>query len=128
MHAYVIGIIFTAQPTDMEVIWGANNTVDFPCQYDGSTSIPQWIINSTVFGSLNSRLPADHYYHDHTLSVRNIKLWQNETTYQCQIVTINGPSLCAYRSTIGHLIIRCNGKPNLKSCTSLHDTYCHGTV
>ena len=107
-----IGIIFTAQPTNMEVICGANNTVVFPCQYDRSTLIPQWIINSTVFGSLNSQLPADHYYHDHTLSVRTIKLWKNETTYQCQIVTFNGQLLCAYRSTIGQLIIKCNGKAN----------------
>ena len=94
----------------MEVHCGVNEAAVFPCQYEGSMLTPQWIINSTVYGSLDSQLPLDHFYHDRTLSVRNVQLWQNKTTYQCQIVIINGPLLCAYRSTIGQLIIKCKGE------------------
>ena len=103
--------MFIAQPTDMEVFCGVNEPVVFPCKYEGSASKPQWIINSTVYSSLNSRLPPDHFYHNYTLSVGNVKLWQNTTTYQCQVLFNNGPLLCAYRSTIGQLIIDCKGEP-----------------
>lgn len=97
----------------MEILCGVDEAVVFPCQYEGSPSNPQWIINSTVYSSLNSRLPLDHFYHNRTLSVRNIKLWQNTTSYQCQVLSDNGPLLCAYRSTIGQLIIRCKGELNI---------------
>ena len=106
----IIGIVFTAQLTDMEV--GVYETAVFPCRYEGSAATPQWIINSTTYGSLNSELPPNHFYHNYTLSVRNINIWQNTTRYQCQILSLTNGQFCAYRSTIGQLIVKTKGEQN----------------
>lgn len=101
--------MFTAEPIDVEVQCGANEVAVFHCKFEGSTSSPQWVINSTVYSSLNSQLPPDHFYSNHALSVTNIELWQNTTHYQCQVLQRNGPLFCAHRSTVGQLIIKCGG-------------------
>ena len=54
-------------------------------------------------------LPPNHSYHalDGTLSVTNIMANQNNTQYQCQLLSLSDGELCAYRSTVGQLIIKC---------------------
>lgn len=110
MSIAITGIVFTAQPTDMEAC-GVNETALFPCRYEGSASKPQWVINSTTYGSSNSELPPDHFYYNRILSVRNINPWQNKSRYQCQVLSLtNGHLLCAYCNTIGLLIVKCKGE------------------
>ena len=86
---------------------GSDDDAVFRCRYEGTSILPQWIINSTTYSSINSQLPPDHFYSTHTLRVTNVKLAQNFTTYQCQILMNTG---CAYRSSVGHLITKCDGK------------------
>ena len=107
-HFYnIVGINFIAEPTDVEVVCGSDDDAVFLCQYEGTSALPQWIINSKIYSSLNSQLPPDHFYSAHTLRVTNIKLAQNYTIYQCQLVLNDG---CAHRSNVGRLITKCNGK------------------
>ena len=102
--------MFLAEPGDGGIQCGANAEATFSCLYEGSNALPQWIINYTVYSSQNSRLPPDHFYQNHMLTVTNIDFWQN-TTYQCQVLYNSGPLFCAYRSSIGRLIIvKCTGK------------------
>ena len=104
---YNTGITFIEEPADVEVGCGSDHIAVFPCRYEGTSALPQWIINSTVYSSLNSQLPPDHFYSAHTLRVTNIKLAQNYTTYQCQLPLNTG---CAHRSNISRLVTKCNGK------------------
>ena len=113
----IIGISFVAEPRDIEAICGQHNDATFPCQFEGSNSRPQWVINSTVYSSIQSILPLDHYIDSHALSVTNVKN-KNRTTYQCQLVLLEQGRLCAYKSVIGQLIFRC---PEGKSyCWHMH--------
>ena len=111
MLFYTIEILVTSQPRDVEVFEEVHNMAKFPCYYEGGRSRQthlQWIINSTVY---DSQLPPDHQYlhSTHTLSVTNIKQWQNSTTYQCQVlVTFDKGQQCVFRSTIGQIIIKGN--------------------
>lgn len=106
------GITFLAEPRDVEVACGADKVAIFPCQYEGeSESVQvQWVINSTVFNLSKTQLPPGHHYihSTHTLSVTNIKLWQNQTIYQCQL--LDTTTSCVYTSTVGQLIIKCKSK------------------
>ena len=61
-----VGVTFTAQPEDTEVDCDDKIAV-FSCQYTGSVSRPQWVINSTAYSSVE--LPNDHRYSNHTLYV-----------------------------------------------------------
>ena len=104
-------ILFTSQPRDVVIFEEVHDVARFPCYYEGEHSRQaylQWIINSTVY---DSQLPPDHQYlHSiNTLSVTNIKHWQNGTTYQCQVLTtFDEGQQCAFRSSIGQLIIKGN--------------------
>ena len=103
-------ILFTSQPNDVVAFEEVHSKAVFPCYYNkGRTKQArvQWIINSTVYDSL--QLPPDHQYlHSiHTLSVTNIKQWKNATTYQCQVlVTFNQGQQCVSRSFVGQLIVK----------------------
>ena len=101
-----VGVTFTAQPEDTEVDCD-DKTAIFPCRYTGSIIRPQWVINSTAYSSISVELPNDHRYSNHTLYVDNVKSKHN-STYQCQILSTDG-RLCAYKSTIGRLIVKCQG-------------------
>ena len=109
----------------MEVECGMNKPAIFPCQYEGHKQARlQWIINSTVYQS--SQLPPDHhYYHNtHRLSVTNIRPFHNSTTYQCQLVSFTEQP-CAYKSTVGQLIINCNGKRVLSVVDAIFVIHMH---
>lgn len=101
------GIVFTQEPVD-SVVCGLE-VATFQCQFEGSTSLPTWIINSMPYKSLRSQLPPDHSYHDHTLYVANVRLDQNNTPYQCQLLLLANGNVCARRSSVGRLIINCQG-------------------
>lgn len=97
---------FTAQPKDTEVDCDDEIAL-FPCRYIGSVNRPQWVINSTAYSSISAELPKDHSYDNHTLYVHNVNSKHN-STYQCQLLSTDG-HLCAYKSTIGRLILKCQG-------------------
>ena len=102
-------IRFTAEPQSIDVACGSGRNAVFHCKYEGEKNIQlRWIINSITYNL--SMLPPDHHYINgtHTLSVTNIKLWQNDTTYQCQLLP-DKEQQCAYHSTIGRLIFKCKG-------------------
>ena len=111
-HAWLLiihtGVLFTSEPSNVEVCGRDNAT--FYCRYEGSTANPDWIINFTSYTSAD--LPPHHSYHalDGILSVMNIMANQNNTQYQCQLLALSGRQLCAYRSTVGRLIIKCRNK------------------
>ena len=92
-------------------------TVTFQCQYVGTTATPKWVINSSVYSSLNSHLPADHTYDNINKSLTVMNLYsKNNSIYQCQLVRReDNDAICAYRSSIGRLIITdpdCKGMHN----------------
>lgn len=113
-HNYIIisGISFTSQPINVENTCStANENAIFPCEFEfegGAPPKPQWIINSRVYSSINSELPADHFYSEHTLMVTNIND-KNGSTYQCQVVVVEDGGICAYISEMGRIIITCQG-------------------
>lgn len=100
----------------------ADEEAVFLCQYGGSGGEVnvEWIINSTPY---TQRLPLGHYYKDkkrRILSVTNIKSWQNGTTYQCNLLSPTGSGeTCVYSSTIGILIVKCQGNWQVK----MHQLY-----
>ena len=102
------GIIFTAEPRDLEVQCGADAVAKFQCQYEGSVAHPYWIINSTILSSVKLQLPSDHSYSDHILTVTNLNQ-KDGTTYQCLLLSEGRDEICAYHSTIGQLTIACKG-------------------
>ena len=108
----------------MEVGCGSDQVAIFPCQYEGTSALPQWIINSTIYSSLNSQLPPDHFYSAHTLRVTNLGT-KNGSQYQCQLLIVMEESAepCLYRSSSGRLIINnCKGTLVLCVCFSLVST------
>ena len=120
----IAGIIFTVEPADVEIGCGTDEFAIFACRYNGTLAQPQWIINSTVYSPLNSLLPLDHSYFNHELFVRS-GIQINNTLYQCQLLTLsNKGSLCAYRSSIGRLIVKCiKGNSIVLNIMSLYILY-----
>ena len=109
---FCTGINFTEEPRNI-VITGCGNAsgthgvASFSCRYEGSSAAPQWVINSTVYDSLNQHLPPNHYYSNHQLLVRS-PIQYNNTEYRCQIFAItNEGTLCVYASGTGRLIVKC---------------------
>ena len=97
------------EPADVEAQC-TTTIVKFPCQYRlQSKGHPQWVINNTTFNSSN--LPKDHSFDGKVLSVQNLAVKQNNTQYQCLFEATN--SSCVHRSSIGHLIIRCEGNTTM---------------
>lgn len=107
------GIRFTEEPKYEEVEYGKASEAVFHCHYWGkSEGKLQWVINSTLYNS-SQQLPPRHHYKDSThthLIVSDIQLWDNGTTYQCQLPSNIEQPACVYRSAIGALIIKSKGK------------------
>lgn len=84
---------------------GTHGIANFSCNFEGSSAAPQWVINSTVYGSIH--LPQDHYYFNHQLSVRS-PIQYNNTNYSCQVaLPTNEGTQCVYASGTGRLIVKC---------------------
>jgi hypothetical protein len=103
--------VFSAEPSNSQITCGTESAI-FPCEHKfGSDVHPFWIINNKSYTL--SQLPQDHFYDGKALSVKNPKLKQNDTSYQC---VIEGPALqnadttCFYRSIVVKLWITCEGK------------------
>ena len=94
-----------SQPRDVQVTCRQNDVALFPCQYTGSNTHPQWMINSTLYSSLNVYLPPDHSYDNNILTVTNLRI-KNGSLYQCVLFSHEGN--CVYESTVGQL--KCEGK------------------
>ena len=121
------GIEFTTQPKDATVCLGG--TADFSCDYTGTRSHPQWIINSTLYTSSN--LPPNTRYDgaSRTLVVSNVTREQNNVTYQCFLALFNpvNDSICFLLSSIGKIKVNTSGKGygHTTSCSLLiHLVYC----
>ena len=103
-----VGTVFMVEPKDVEIACDAARSVTFACQYMNNIadySHLQWIINSVEYNI--TQLPPHHSYDGHVLTVRNINLNQHNSMYQCQLLsTVDN---CVHRSTIGRLIIKCQG-------------------
>ena len=104
------GSVFIAIPNNIEITCGTEAAV-FPCEHKfGSDVHPLWIINNKAYKL--SQLPRDHFYDGKALSVKNPKLKQNNTSYQCMIehsALQNAENTCFYRSSTGYLWITCEG-------------------
>ena len=87
-----------------------NETTGFPCAYNGTSQIPSWIINNTVYDILH--LPRNHFLssieNGIQLCVYNVQANINTTSYQCAFLHLRA------WSAIGILYV---GKLNI--CTSL---------
>ena len=103
-----VGTVFLVEPKDVEIACDAARIVTFSCRYINiiaDYSHLQWIINSVEYNL--TQLPPHHRYDGHVLTVRNINLNQHNSTYQCQFLsTVDN---CVHRSTVGRLIIKCQG-------------------
>lgn len=109
----VIGGVFTTEPGNIKATCGTESVL-FPCEHKfGSDVHPLWIINNKTH--YPSQLPQGHFYDGKTLSVKNPKLKQNNTSYQCVIESPpalqNAEATCFYRSTVGYMWITCEGNP-----------------
>ena len=115
-------IIFTEQPVDVTVGCRPIDRAVFPCKYEGSISNPQWIINSTIY--INSlQLPQDYMYENNELTV-NDTFKKNGTEYQCYLLFHEGSSICARRSSVGRLIVKCTGIVILITILRAHAMSC----
>ena len=105
-------IIFTQEPGVQTLSCSSaalDQTAVFYCHYEGSIVHPYWLINSTIYTSLNSQLPPDHSYESNQLIVENLP-GQYTTKYQCFLLFSERGTICAYRSEVGKLIIpNCKG-------------------
>ena len=103
----IIGIVFTAEPRDVVVGCGPGQVAVFPCQYRGTVAHPYWDIDSTEYPSAD--LPPDYSYSSGVLKVSNLNE-KNGTQYQCFLLALQNGGNCAYRSSVGQLILNCKGK------------------
>lgn len=89
---------FTAEPQNITAFEG--ETVIFWCMYEGSNALSSWRINNTSYDrtSLNN-MRHKYEYHRDWLTVRNVDLSMNSTTFQCEI-------FLTARSTIGRLTVK----------------------
>ena len=78
------GVRIIEGPEDTSVIEGS--AAEFPCFFVGTSNIPLWKINNTVYSI--DELPSEHFYRNQTLLVTNVNLSLNLTKYQCQIANI----------------------------------------
>lgn len=110
IYIHADGVIFTQEPGIQSLTCAASDeTAVFNCSYEGSVVHPYWLINSTIYTSLNSELPPDHSYESNQLIVENL-LGKYTTKYQCFLLFSESGTTCAYRSEVGELIIpNCNG-------------------
>ena len=116
---YHTGVMFVTEPSGIEVALTAHSVAQFSCRYTGereseSTVTLEWIINSKRYNL--TELPANHiiqeFQNGNILHVTNITSKDNNTLYQCQILTggKEKQNQCAYRSKIGKLTINGYGK------------------
>ena len=106
-------------------------TADFSCDYAGTRSHPQWIINSTLYTSSN--LPRNTRYDgaSRTLVVSNVTEEQVNVTYQCFLALFNpvNDSICFLLSSIGKIKVNTSGKDygHTMSCSLLSYYYYYHT-
>ena len=70
----------------------------------GKDVLPSWFINSSLYTS--SDLPPNHRYDGRMMTIDNVLLNQNDTTYQCFFNLIISESMCQLKSQIGKLQVR----------------------
>lgn len=85
---------FTAQPEDITAVEG--ETVKFSCILQESNSSPIWIINNILYHRIN--LGGNYRYEKDGLTVLNVELSMNNTSFQCITPTAE--------STVGILYVK----------------------
>ena len=108
-EALSTGIVFLSQPRDMDVCIDTSAVID--CSYTGVDTLPSWLINSTSYTSFD--LPPNHRYNGEVLTVNDVILQDNDTTYQCYFALHNSNgSLFEVRSNTGRLTVLTTSKYN----------------
>lgn len=87
-------------------------TAYFSCDYTGTRSRPQWIINSTLYTSSNLPLNTRYDGDSRMLIVSDVTEEQVDVTYQCFLALFNpvNDSICLILSSIGKLKVNTSGK------------------
>ena len=108
MHLYSTSgvadpITIVGEPQDAHVTEG--ELAQFSCSYTGTRDIPLWRINTSWFSHLEN-YPDRHEYNIATqvLTVSNVHLRDNGTTYQCLVFNL--------RSRVATLTVFPQGKMN----------------
>lgn len=95
-------IVWYDQPTDFNVSVGG--TALFKCNYTGTPGIPWWRINGRSY-SIRGLPDSRHYYHDYVLTVRDVTVSDNSSTYQCffgsGVFSTTGRLFCYYEVETG---------------------------
>ena len=81
----VSAIEITQGPQDVTVEEG--QSASFPCFYNGTPDIPTWIISGFYY--LHVGFPDRHTYSNQIMTVHDVQVSDNGTTYQCGFVVIN---------------------------------------
>ena len=79
------------------------------CSFYGTDTLPMWSINSANYTSLS--LPPNHKYNGRILTVDNVYIAQNGSTYQCFFdLSFSNGTFYQLSSNIGRLNILTSGK------------------
>lgn len=89
------------------------DSASFPCLVTGTTGVPFWYIDDSVYTIRN--LPSRHYYLNWTLTIMDVQLSDNGTEYRCSLYIVsshtavltvianpNGKESCKLRSVASH--------------------------
>ena len=88
--------VFLSEPQDVCILEGEGTY--FPCIYTGTTVLPYWKINGSLYPT--NRLPGQHHYNGTGLIVHSISMSMNMQTYAClfQVSTSEGVMLLSSRT------------------------------
>ncbi len=90
-------------PADVTVEEGASAA--FPCFYTGTSDVPFWYIDGDVHSFRN--LPSRHSYSNQSLTIFDVQLTDNGTTYQCSFFVTSSDTgiLTVIPSPVGKLLV-----------------------
>ena len=94
-------IVFIREPMNVTVSEGMDSY--FPCSYNGTNRSPVWKINNHTY-FINS-LPIKTSYNGSVLTVRDVDLSLNNTSYFCFITTLIRGTFKKSESNTGFLFV-----------------------